>query len=316
MRRVVVHRAAREAEASGDRERATVVLGEAECVSRDLHRRGEAGIEVEACNVVDADVRRRERAPGRERDRRRRRERCTFGDEPVVVGPGRAVQAHHAVVGHAGVARVLVRRQEQRRALVDVDVGAHALRIRERDHPVLGRHRPDLGRCERFPRPCMRIGGRDLRERRPQLAHVPLMLVDRPTRGRAERGLEEGIDQRRRDRQMGRFVVARAGPIFADHPPAGRVVARFPHQLDSWFSARPPPRVDALGAAEQRDIELAPLYPLGELVDEQLWTVAADGRHRCRARRDAEMPRHKRARIGVRPRHDLDDGNDVDVAKK
>ena len=54
VRRVVVDRSAREAETAGDGERPRVVVGDAERARRDLHRRREARVEIEARDVVEA----------------------------------------------------------------------------------------------------------------------------------------------------------------------------------------------------------------------------------------------------------------------
>ena len=72
----------------------------------------------------------------------------------------------------------------------------------------------------------------------------------------------------------------------------------------------------ALGAADEHDVALAALDRVGELVDEQLRAVAADGRHRGRLRRDTEAATQQRAGIGVRPGDDLHDRDDVGLAEQ
>ena len=131
-----------------------------------------------------------------------------------------------------------------RRGLVDVDVGAHALRVREAHHAVVGRDGADLLGRVRGARPRVRVVGRDRGEPRPQLAHVPLVLVDAAAGRGAQRGLEQRVHHRAaRPRSARHLVLARAGPVVADHPLARRVVAGLPRELDARLAARPPARV-------------------------------------------------------------------------
>jgi hypothetical protein len=60
------------------------------------------------------------------------------------VGVGRRQREHEAVVGHAELPGDLVGAHEQGGRLVDVDVGAQALEVRERHDAVVGGGRPDL----------------------------------------------------------------------------------------------------------------------------------------------------------------------------
>ena len=157
-------------------------------------------------------------------------------------------------------ARRLVGTEQHGRALVDVDVGAHALRVREADGAVVGRDRADLLGRVRDPRPRVRIAGRDRGEARPHLAHVALVLVDAVAELRPQRGLEERIHHRRRDREVRHLVLARAGRVVADDERARRIVARLPLELDPRLAPRPPAGVHALGAADEHDVAVAPLY--------------------------------------------------------
>ena len=118
--------------------------------------------------------------------------------------------------------------------------------------------RISLGRVRRA-RPRVGILGRDRREARPDLAHVPLVLVDVAARGVPQRGLEQRIHHRRCDREVRGLVFAGARAAVADHPIARRVVAGLPRELDARLATRPPPRVHRLGAADQRDIEFVAL---------------------------------------------------------
>jgi hypothetical protein len=68
---VVVAGAAREAEPAGDGQRPVgLVESESQFGGADLHRRREAGVEVDVGDVVDADARQRQRGPARETDGR------------------------------------------------------------------------------------------------------------------------------------------------------------------------------------------------------------------------------------------------------
>ena len=308
--RVVVHRSAREAEAAGDGERARRV-GEPDLAHRDLHCRREARIEVEVCDVVDTDCRCLEHVGNGRTERGRTGQGVAFGDEPVVVRLGTRVQVHHAIVGDAGGAGGLVRAQQDRGALVDVDVRAHPLRVREHHHAVVGGHGADLARGVRGARPRVRVVCGDRGERRPELGDVLLVRVDAAPGLGAQRGLEQRVHQRRRDRTVAHLLVARSRPVVADHPRAGLVVAGLPLELDAGFAAGAPAGVHALGAPDEHDVALAALDAFGELVDEQLRAVATDRRDRGATRCDAEPAGEQRAGIRIAPRHDLHDCDDV-----
>ena len=205
--------------------------------------------------TVDAS----EHVANRRADRGRTGQRVAFGDEPMVVRLGTRVQVHHAIVGDARGARGLVRTQQDRGALVDVDVRAHPLRVREHHHAVVGGHGADVGRGVRGARPRVRVVGGDRGERRPELGDVLLVRVDAAPRFGAQRGLEQRIHQRRRDRAVAHLLVARSRSVVADHPRAGLVVAGLPVELDAGLAAGPPAGVHALGAPDEHDVAVAAL---------------------------------------------------------
>ena len=138
-----------------------------------------------------------------------------------------------------------------------------------------------------------------------------LVRVDAASRFGAQRGLEEGIYLRRRDRPVAHLLVARSRPVVADHPRAGFVVASLPVELDAGSAAGAPAGVHALGASDEHDVAVTALDVVGELVDEQLRAVATHRRDRGATRCDAEPAREQRARVRIAPGHDLHDRDDV-----
>ena len=215
--------------------------------------------------------------------------------------------------------RGLVRAQEQRRALVDVDVGAHALRVREHDHAVVGR-RPSGSPPASTRSATTRAGCRPRRRR--SVAHssldVALVLVDRcgPPRRAA------------RSRTAGRRCVGATAPVR--------------HLVCRWCRAGRRRSPMAHGASSPvSHVELT----RGSRRARQ--RVCIDSRRRRSARRRTRragsasaisltsscgllpptvdtavafgaMPRlrdQQRAGIGVRPRHDLHDRDDVDAGR-
>ncbi len=147
MGRVVVRRPAGEPEPARHRERPCVAAhgtDEAEGVHRELDGCGEARVEVEAGDVVDAVARGAERGAPGDPDRRCCGEMLALGEEVVIVGIRTGEREDHLVRWHAVGDCRAVRAQEHRRRLVDVDVGAHPLGVGERHHAVLGGDRADL----------------------------------------------------------------------------------------------------------------------------------------------------------------------------
>ena len=245
------------------------------------------------------------------------RERPPFGDEPVVVGLGRGVQEHDPVVGDAGGARRFVRAEQHRRALVDVDVGAHALRVREAHGPVVGRDRADLLGRVRDARPRVRVPGRDRGEPRPQLADGALVLVDAVSElARAARSRTAGTPSSARPR--GAPSRSRSRRACRRRSPTG-TAGRRPTPSRARRAARAA-RASACACSRRRRRarrrSRRVWMRVGELVDQQLRAVAADRRHRGRAGRDAELTGEQRARVGVRPRPDGDDGDHVGAVEQ
>ena len=143
-----------------------------------------------------------------------------------------------------------------------------------------------------------------------------LMLVDRASGCGSERGLEQRVDECRCDRAVSHLFVARSRAVVTDDPIARRVVTELPLELDARFAPGSPAGVHGLRTADQHDVALAVLNALGELVDEELRTVAADRRNGGRARRDVEPAGEQRAGIRIGPRRDLHDRDDVDPTQQ
>ena len=135
-------------------------------------------------------------------------------------------------------------------------------------------------------RPRVRVAGGDRRERRPQLAHVRAGARRRRARPRrAARSRTAGRPASARRRSVRHLVVARC-PAGRRRAPIGHggVVAWVQSSQTFGLAPGPPARVHALGAADEHDVALAALDAVGELVDEQLRAVAADGRRRASSR--------------------------------
>ena len=280
VRRVVVDRSAREAEAAGDGERARVVVGEPELAHRDLHRRREARVEVEVRDVVDAD------AGGVERvaDRRAR-------------SPGEPVSESRSVTNQWSCASAAACRNTMRSS------GTPAARAASYEHRSIaapwstsmfahmrfgyGKHTMRLsgGPCGSRRGSTRSATTRAGCRRRPRRTSTRARSTCRwcssmraPGRG-AQRGLEQRVHHASARPRRGASRTSLApGPVVADDPLARRVVARLPVELDAGLAAGPPAGVHALGAADEHDVALAALDAVGQLVDEQLRAVAADRR--------------------------------------
>ena len=148
------------------------------------------------------------------------------------------------------------------------------------------------------------IAGRDRRESRPQLAHVPLVLVDAPAgRVRAARSRTAGTPSAARARSARPRTRSR---------PGGRRRSPISHGASSPVSHVSSTR-GSRRARQRVCIDSAPPMSatssslrwmrVGHLVDEQLRAVAADGRHhgrrgaRCRAGARAARPDRDTATI-------------------
>ena len=159
----------------------------------------------------------------------------------------------------------------------------------------------------RGPRPRVRVRRRDRGEVATRAPRRVLVLVDRAARRGAQRGLEQRVHLRRREREVRHLVRARAGPVVAPHVRARRVVGLGPVEPRLRLGAPgAPPGVDALDAAEQDDVVLAAGDRGREPVDEHLRAVAADRR----GDRGGGAPR--RAGRGARP----DPGTSTTAARR
>ena len=138
------------------------------------------------------------------------------------------------------------------------------------------------------------------------------MLVDRASGVGPKGGLEQRVDLGGSDGGVRHLVVVRPWPRVAHHSRARRVIGLGPVQPGLGLAPGPPPRVHALRAADEDGAGVAPRDVGGELVHEELGRVAADGRRHGRTRLDAEPAAEQRARGGVFPRHDVDDGDRVE----
>ena len=167
-------------------------------------------------------------------------------------------------------ARGLVGAEQQRRALVDVDVGAHALRVREHDHAVVGRRLRDLVGRVRDARPRVRVVGGHRGEPGPERADVRLVLRDRSFRRGPQRGLEQRVHVRGCDGPVRLLDVVRARSGIADHVGARRSVVGRPFEMDARLAPCSPARVHRFGSADHDDVGVAGHDRGRHLVHEEL----------------------------------------------
>ena len=224
--------------------------------ARELHRGGEARVEVDVRDVVGsgADVLEGSRAAGR--DRGRAVEALALGDVPLVGGGGSRVGEHPALGGDAEPARDRRRADDHGSRLVDLDVGVVQLAVGVGDQPVL---RPGgdqlLGRvC--LPGPCARLLRGDLAEVRPQRREAPEVLLDRLPGGMADRVLDQGVGHDRGDDpDLALGVGARILLTLDDLSGAAAGVGRRPVGQPA-VASRARLREERLAPADDADIEL------------------------------------------------------------
>ena len=110
---------------------------------------------------------------------------------PQLVGIAAAVQVHAAGGGDAESPRLGGRRHHDGRTLIDVEDRVHELRIRVRDHAILGGDRRDLARRLGVAKPGVWMGGGNAREARGERGNPRLVRRRRTSFVRAQRDLEE-----------------------------------------------------------------------------------------------------------------------------
>ena len=205
----------------------------------------------------------------------------------------------------------------ERRALVDVDVGAHALRCTGSTTMRLSARRcGSPRRCTRSRDHACGLPRRDRGEARPQLADARAGARRRSWPDAcAERGLEQRVHLRRRDRAVRHLVLARAGRG-RRRSPSG-TAGRRPGPVEPGL------RVDRAGPASgcactrRRRPATTSRSPAGiaapssftsscGLLPPTVVSIVVRGL-------DAEPAGEERARVGVAPRHDLGDRDGVDA---
>ena len=158
---------------------------------------------------------------------------------------------------------------------VDLQVGAHQLRVRVRDGPVGRRHRRDLLGRPRRRVPRVGVLGRDRAVPRPQVRDGPPVLGLVGAGGTPQRGLDQRVDVDRRTQPHAglRLVVGR--PVDADHAVRGGVVGLpGPLRLAALRLQRRDRR-PGLRAAHQHHVRVAAHDPVGGVVHGQLSAVTA-----------------------------------------
>ena len=185
---------------------------------------------------------------------RRAPEVVALAHEVVVVGVGAAVREHPAVARHAERLGPLGRAQDQRGALLDRVVGVQPLRVREADHPVVGRRRADLLGGVRLLDPGVRVGGGHRAEPGPQLRHGDEVLVEPAAEHHPVRLLEQRVHLHRHHHAAG-LLAGRRHRHLGDRPRrlGHRLVLPRPVELGA---GRPGahPGAPRLGAAEEHEV--------------------------------------------------------------
>ena len=180
---VVVARASGEGQAPGHRQGTVrVVIGQPELGGGDLHRRGEARIEVDMADLVDGGAGQSKGCSPGQPDCRGRVEVGAVGEEPVVLGIGASQREDPAVTGHTGGLRRSGRTQDDGCPLVDLEVRRQQLGVGIADHPVGLGDRRQLLSCHRLAQPGVGIGGCHLGKAGPEPADVGLVLGQGPAR--------------------------------------------------------------------------------------------------------------------------------------
>ena len=160
---------------------------------RHLHYDGEAGVEVDEGDVVDADPGLLESGGAGEADGGGAVQLGALGDEPVVVGVGSGKGKDPALLGHPGGAGGRRGAHDEGGPLVDLHVGRAELGVRERHHPVAGPRRDDLVGRPGGADPGVRVAGGHRAEAGPQRADAGTVLLQRPAVGGTQRVLEERV---------------------------------------------------------------------------------------------------------------------------
>ena len=183
------------------------------------------------------------------------------------------MQVDPAVLRDAQLPRLRHAGQQQRRALVDVGVGAHQPGVGVGNHRVAGRSGGDLfGAAARAP-VGQRVGCGHRRKAGQQCAHRGLVLGQAQAPRRAQRMFDQRVHGDGSARAMAVFGIRPAAPVNA---PGGGAAARSVGPVQRHAAAhRSLLRGQGFGADHQRGADLAPRHAFGQAVDAPLRHVAA-----------------------------------------
>jgi hypothetical protein len=198
-------------------------------------------------------------------------------------------------------------------ALIDIEDGVHVLGVGEADVAVAGRGGGDLVRRLGLAEPGVRVARRDLRERGEELAERVAMGVEGAAVVGAQGVFEERVDGCRKRGPVLRLGVVHTRARVTDV--GGRRAARRPAQVDA-LRASAASGVDALGAGDEDELEVAVVDALGGLVHLPLRRVAAERGVDLLARGDREGVREIVRGRFRRPGEDVDDAHGVEAVEQ
>ena len=284
---------------------------EAERSHRDLHRRGKARVQIEARDVVDADAERSERGRAWP-DRGGVGERPPFAEEVVVVRVGPREREDHAISAMPASRAAACEHRSTAAAwstsmLAHMRLGYGKTTIRLSDvtsriaSAVYATGTRRAGCRPRPPRTCPE----------PETATWCSSIVC-PAAVCRSAVSRRGTPASGRCARWRHLVRTRARTGITDDVGARRVLRATHRGASSAPRCGPPPRIHALGAAEQRDVALAVVDRGRKLVHEQLRRVPADRREH-RAAGLAPSGARGAPRVRVVPADDLGDADRVDV---
>ncbi len=273
---VVVAGAAREGQPAGHAQRPVgVVDRQPEGGRADLHRGGEAGVEVDRAEVVGLHPGVRQRRGAGRGDRGRGGQVGALGDEPLVDRRRAGVHEDPALLRHARGLRRGDAGDDEAGGQVDLQVGAHQLGVGVAHRAVVGGDRGQLVGRAGGGVPGVRVGGGGHREPGPQAGQqAPVLGLVTPG-GAAQRRLHQrvGVDRGSQPHCCLGLVVG--GPVEPDDPVGGAAVG-LPGPVGRLAAGLQRRHGRAgLGAADQHHVGGAVDDLLGRVVDGELAAVAA-----------------------------------------
>ncbi len=274
---IVVARPARVRQPTGHGEAPRIVQRQPQFLRADLHRHGEAGVEVDEVDPVQIDAGHGQRFLPGAPHRRARVEVLPVQRVPQVRRVCAAMQVDPLALRHAQFARLPHRAHDHARRLIHLHDRVDQLRIRKPDHPVLVGHRHQFFCRPLHGEPRLGVPSRHLREAREQPPYPRLVVGDRAPIARPQGVLEQRIDVDRPVQSVPLLIVGDAPPRIADPLRRLQVLILLGRPVvEAELLGQPlHRRAQELRAHGQRQLGLAASDPLGQRVDQVLRRVAA-----------------------------------------